>query len=240
MNKLVQHYPVHEGPANGIAFHPSGNFLLSAGDDSTLRLYDLLEGRLIYTLRGHDGAVTACSFSVCGANFASGGADQQVFLWRTNFDQGAGGAPQAETMEVGEPAQPRKQQQDGSRPSRQSGHQQQPLAGQRSAELASSSRLVTDVGRHGGRGPSSAFDDSLPRPSLAAPVNGGGVAAVGSSTEQQQQPGSVPPVIANTLEHVVRQLDILTQTVSILEQRLTLTENKLKDVLDSQRPPSAK
>ncbi|XP_023254065.1 POC1 centriolar protein homolog B-like, partial [Seriola lalandi dorsalis] len=47
---------------------------------------DLLEGRLIYTLHGHKGAVIAVTFSRAGELFASGGADGQVLMWRTNFD----------------------------------------------------------------------------------------------------------------------------------------------------------
>jgi centriolar protein POC1 len=38
---------------NNVAFHPSGNFLLTASSDATLKIFDLLEGRLIYTLHGH-------------------------------------------------------------------------------------------------------------------------------------------------------------------------------------------
>jgi WD40 repeat protein len=39
---------------------------------------DLLEGRPIYTLQGHEGPVTSVTFSANGEYFASGGADQQV------------------------------------------------------------------------------------------------------------------------------------------------------------------
>ena len=38
----------------------------------------------------------------------------------------------------------------------------------------------------------------------------------------------MPYATASTLEHIVNQLDILTQTVSILEERLTLVEDFLK------------
>jgi centriolar protein POC1 len=38
---------------NSVAFHPNGNFLLTASSDATLKIFDLLEGRLIYTLHGH-------------------------------------------------------------------------------------------------------------------------------------------------------------------------------------------
>lgn len=46
---------------------------------------------------------------------------------------------------------------------------------------------------------------------------------------------SVPLAVADALEHIMEQLNVLTQTVSILEQRLTLTEDKLKDCLENQQ-----
>ena len=50
-------------------------------------------------------------------------------------------------------------------------------------------------------------------------------------TEEQQ----MPKQLAETLETIIKQMDVLTQTVGILEQRLTMTENKLKEVLVNQR-----
>jgi centriolar protein POC1 len=38
---------------NSVAFHPNGNYLLTASSDATLKVFDLLEGRLLYTLHGH-------------------------------------------------------------------------------------------------------------------------------------------------------------------------------------------
>lgn len=43
-----------------------------------MQVLDLREGRLIYTVSVHDGAVTAVAFSSDGSYFASGGADKQV------------------------------------------------------------------------------------------------------------------------------------------------------------------
>ncbi|KAM7535598.1 hypothetical protein Aperf_G00000089944 [Anoplocephala perfoliata] len=87
MRRLVQQYNDHSASVQRVSFHPSGAFLLSASDDSTLMIFDLLEGRPIYTLSGHKGAIAAASFSPSGEHFASGGADYQVFLWKTNFDE---------------------------------------------------------------------------------------------------------------------------------------------------------
>ena len=38
VNKLLQHYQSHTGPVNDLTFHPSGNFLLSASADMTLKV----------------------------------------------------------------------------------------------------------------------------------------------------------------------------------------------------------
>lgn len=61
-----------------VAFHPSGNYLLSGSRDGQAKILDLLEGRPIYTLLGHDNAVTAVAFSHDGKRFATGGSDRQV------------------------------------------------------------------------------------------------------------------------------------------------------------------
>ncbi|KAM4882671.1 POC1 centriolar protein homolog B isoform 2-T2 [Thomomys bottae] len=87
VNKLLQHYQVHNCGVNCVSFHSSGNYLITASSDGMLKILDLLEGRLIYTLQGHTGPVFTVSFSKGGEQFASGGADAQVLLWKTNFDE---------------------------------------------------------------------------------------------------------------------------------------------------------
>lgn len=44
---------VHSASVNSFSIHPSDNFLISGSSDSTVKILDLLEGRLIYTLHGH-------------------------------------------------------------------------------------------------------------------------------------------------------------------------------------------
>ena len=86
INKLLQHYQTHTDEVNSVCFHPSGNLLISASSDSTLKIFDLLEGRLIYTLHGHQPKkAVAVAFSHCGEFFASGGADNQLLIWKTNL-----------------------------------------------------------------------------------------------------------------------------------------------------------
>ena len=53
--------------------------MISSSDDGTTKIWDLREGQLLYTLRGHSGAVSSAQFSPDGgAFFATGGADKMV------------------------------------------------------------------------------------------------------------------------------------------------------------------
>ena len=69
------------GAVNSICFHPSGDFLLSASDDTTLKLLDVPEGRVCCTIQGHFGPVLSTAFSETGELFSSGGSDSSVSIW---------------------------------------------------------------------------------------------------------------------------------------------------------------
>jgi centriolar protein POC1 len=57
----------------------------SSSKDGTIKIWDLREGRLLFTLQGHAGAVNCARFSADGHFFASGGADQMVLVWKSNL-----------------------------------------------------------------------------------------------------------------------------------------------------------
>lgn len=59
--------------------------MISASNDSKLKIWDLRKGKLAYTLYGHNGATASCAFSNYGDYFASGGNDCNILLWKTNF-----------------------------------------------------------------------------------------------------------------------------------------------------------
>ncbi|KAK9884775.1 hypothetical protein WA026_009005 [Henosepilachna vigintioctopunctata] len=82
--KLQQHYIVHT-EATYVAWHPFDNYLLTSGKDSKVRIIDVMEGRPIYTVGGHEGPVTCVKFSTNGEYFVTGGDDKYVMVWKTNF-----------------------------------------------------------------------------------------------------------------------------------------------------------
>uniref|UniRef100_A0A6B2KWF4 NACHT domain-containing protein n=1 Tax=Arcella intermedia TaxID=1963864 RepID=A0A6B2KWF4_9EUKA len=55
--------------------------IVSAADDSLLKLYDGMTGEEILTLRGHKSSVAYCSFSPDGTMIGSGGYDKLFILW---------------------------------------------------------------------------------------------------------------------------------------------------------------
>ena len=46
-------FAAHAGAVSKLSFHSNGNFLLTSSEDGTLKIFDLLEGRIFYTLHGH-------------------------------------------------------------------------------------------------------------------------------------------------------------------------------------------
>ncbi len=63
------------------AFSSEGNQLLLGTWNRAVHLYDLANGQLLHTFRGHRGKIQALAFAPDGAYFASGAEDGQVKMW---------------------------------------------------------------------------------------------------------------------------------------------------------------
>lgn len=70
----------------GITFHPNGRYLVSSSVDSTVKVWDLRQGHILYTLYGHEGSANSVSFSPSGDYFTSSGNDSVVMIWKSNLN----------------------------------------------------------------------------------------------------------------------------------------------------------
>ena len=234
--KLVQHYQAaHGGAINSVSFHPSGNFLLTASKDNTVKVWDVREGQLFYTLRGHEGAATCGEFSQNGEYFATGGADANVMVWKTNFDRVLGEhSGKNETASRGT--------------SKPVGSSEEAVSSKRSDDVSSKQTAVSKSVPSSVAPPAPALpsprararrDASPPSPPRSSPAPPAKEPAAPSapplprSSAGQAGPSDAgpPEALANTLSHIVGQLDVLTQTVSLLEERLRMNEDKTNKIV---------
>ena len=71
----------HEADVNCVDFSPDGTQLLSGSWDTTMKLWNVVDGSLVKTFRGHTGRVYTLTFSSNGLQALSGSLDGTVILW---------------------------------------------------------------------------------------------------------------------------------------------------------------
>ncbi|KAL7750804.1 hypothetical protein RI367_003761 [Sorochytrium milnesiophthora] len=269
MHRLIQHYPeAHAGGAvqslgdnaqalgtvNSVAFGGTqGDWMISTGNDGVVKIWDLREGHLLYTLHGHKTSLptTAAVFSPHADFFATAGADAQVLVWKSNLGQyydsgGSGGvgagAQGAEELGATRDRSPTK------------------IERSKSTSPVKSPRASSPSLRNNGRPSFRASTSIVPPPADLEPLSMGPPLAsarqppttrpayvadsVSVPTTTPLRERTVPDSLANTLDQVVSQLDVLTATMNILERRLTSCEDRVKELLqavltDRERAPPA-
>jgi len=73
----------HSNTVRWIAFSPDGKILVTASVDSTVKVWDFDQRRLLRTLHGHTGTVNCVAFTPDGSRLATASEDGSVKLWNT-------------------------------------------------------------------------------------------------------------------------------------------------------------
>jgi centriolar protein POC1 len=144
----------HDINISSLSFHPSGNYILTSGTDGAIKIWDLRQGTVLYSLYAHSNAgTTAVNFSLDGNYFASGGKDCIVNVWKTSNAPGLG-------------------------------------------EITLDSERVIESARD-------------------------------LSVKNNNFETGIPKEITNTIDKIVNQLDVVTKTLVLLEQRVSKFENHI-------------
>lgn len=169
-----------------------------------MKIWDLRQGSILYTLYAHDGTTSAASFSTYGNYFATGGRDTIVQVWKSNLDNVKG--EYIEGLEDGVTTSTKivdSKTQDA----------HYPLENEEDFEV----KVIEGHPEDG----SVVFGNQEKPMQSPAPQE-----------KKMLEYEKVPEAFRQTLDKMVFQLDLVHKTVSALEKRLNFNENRMSEVLD--------
>lgn len=80
--KLYNFLPNHHfGSVNAVRYCPDGDKFLSAGEDKTIREWDIITGECLRIYKKHDQGITSVDYRRDGKRFISGSRDKTVMEW---------------------------------------------------------------------------------------------------------------------------------------------------------------
>ncbi|KAK6012106.1 WD domain, G-beta repeat protein, partial [Ostertagia ostertagi] len=83
LDQMDRHYRVlgHLSMVYCVTFDRTGNYVLTGADDNLIKVWDVHQGLLRFTYRGHSAEVADVSVSYCNQMIASGSVDKSIRVW---------------------------------------------------------------------------------------------------------------------------------------------------------------
>ena len=77
----------HEGPVNQVKFSTDNRYIMSASQDSTVRLWSVENKSLVAKLTGHNGSVNSICSNASDSEIISAGSDGSIVWWDTELQR---------------------------------------------------------------------------------------------------------------------------------------------------------
>jgi len=204
----------HQDAITDVQWHPAGDFIATTSMDGSTKIWDFRDERCAWTLKAHEGAVNCTSFTSDGAMFACGGCDGIVTVWNSGFNRTLENVSLAEkqTHDDYYDSRTTTKTTTGERHRRRQKQQEREQEHHHNRNTANIKNNNNENDRN--KTTTTTKDEpatsSRPRP---------------SSSQQFAQ--------AQTLRRAVGQIDVLTQTLALVEARVTMVEDSIQRVLAS-------
>jgi centriolar protein POC1 len=164
----------------------------------------LRKGLILYTLYGHEGPARACNFSPEGDFFCTGGDDTNILIWQTNL--------QTETGISDLVSQPPLVQTKAKLVSKVKSESKVPISMKKEpASIKKSPAKQVD-------------ENDLRRANQHQAPEHEAMAKTGNFTYS-----ALPEELAETMQKIVNQLDNITKTLGLIEQRVEINEGKIAE-----------
>lgn len=237
-----------------LSFHQSGNYLLSSCVSGSLNIWDIREGKLLHAVKSCDPtnrkdftAGGCAAFSTNGSYFASDGSgngfnsDRNVMVWKSNLRSFVGGCEETEAL--------------GSSCTLHARPSSAPCKVERNTVIMQGLEQSTSLNNRDTTssksipGKKTNLKQKIHREYVIEDLAGDDVVLHadeldGSATSVENamfsppavpittpEKEKLPEILVGTLDHIVGQLGMLTQTLAMIDKRLAIQEDTMAQLL---------
>jgi centriolar protein POC1 len=220
--RFLNRFEGHSAEVSSLSFHPSGEFLITGSDDCTLKVWDLKMAKAVYTLIGHDNPVLAVKFTPNGRQFISAGADSRIMLWNCDGCSGSRANHPTRPGEIVKTTEKNiKNPENFKNNEKRTASVTRPTS--RQDILEKTVVLVVDERKKAEQGKSLMNTQKTQKRTQSVDLRPFSRLAVRTTRKSE-----VPEEVSGNIEKLVGQMDTVTKTLVILEQRFSKFEDHVK------------